>query len=420
MDSAIAQQALLDGLRNLCDNTEATFDPDAFTAASVRGFALQLQDLAENAVKVADEMEAASDGAGGSGTVPGDPLALLMAAEAGDATLVIRHLVAGVDAETKDALGRGAIHIAAKGGHTKIVKVLAVHGADVNSTAGGMTPLMFGCRGNNLEIVQAVVAKGAALNTKSHGGMTALMWAAIGGHTEIANFLMAKGASVRLKDGSGMTALMHAAMKGHTEMCKALLAKGADVKAKCEEEMTAADYALQHNHPVTYAALDPDSAHITAETMWESISLSKTTDELTRVLAPYVYMLYEVFAREAREKEQEEEAQRLHEVAIASESLVSQQLVDPAKAAEVIREAVSPRSGSKSPRPRVSFDGSPTDNGAGAIAFAPAATSGGSPARALDHGAMVQLKELAGLKESGILTEEEFAAQKATLLAGGR
>ena len=88
----------------------------------------------------------------------------------------------------------------------------------------------------------------------------------------------------------------------------------------------------------------------------------------------------------------EEEAQRLHEVAMASESLVSQQLVDPAKAAEVIREAVSPRSGSKSPRPRVSFDGSPTDNGAGAIAFAPAA-SGGSPARALDHGAMVQLKE---------------------------
>ena len=45
MDTAIAQQALLDGLRNLCDNTEATFDPDAFTAASVRGFALQLQDL---------------------------------------------------------------------------------------------------------------------------------------------------------------------------------------------------------------------------------------------------------------------------------------------------------------------------------------------------------------------------------------
>jgi hypothetical protein len=44
------------------------------------------------------------------------------------------------------------------------------------------------------------------------------------------------------------------------------------------------------------------------------------------------------------------------------------------------------------------------------MAAAPAAGSGGST--------IDQLKELAGLKAEGVLTEEEFAAQKAKLLAG--
>ena len=41
-----------------------------------------------------------------------------------------------------------------------------------------------------------------------------------------------------------------------------------------------------------------------------------------------------------------------------------------------------------------------------------------APAPAEGQSRVEQLKELAGLKEQGVLTEEEFAAEKAKLLAG--
>jgi hypothetical protein len=48
----------------------------------------------------------------------------------------------------------------------------------------------------------------------------------------------------------------------------------------------------------------------------------------------------------------------------------------------------------------------------------PAAPQAAAPA-APQESAIEQLKELAQLKEQGILTEEEFAAQKAKILGGG-
>lgn len=48
---------------------------------------------------------------------------------------------------------------------------------------------------------------------------------------------------------------------------------------------------------------------------------------------------------------------------------------------------------------------------------APVAPAAPAPAPAAPQGDMIeQLKELAGLRDAGILTEEEFAAQKAKLL----
>ena len=49
-------------------------------------------------------------------------------------------------------------------------------------------------------------------------------------------------------------------------------------------------------------------------------------------------------------------------------------------------------------------------------AQAPAPAPAAAPAAGADK--ITQLKELAGLKDAGILTEEEFAAEKAKILAG--
>ena len=55
---------------------------------------------------------------------------------------------------------------------------------------------------------------------------------------------------------------------------------------------------------------------------------------------------------------------------------------------------------------------------AGAEAAAPPAEAPAAPAGGLSEAAMQQLQQLAQLKEQGILTEEEFEAQKAKILAG--
>ena len=48
---------------------------------------------------------------------------------------------------------------------------------------------------------------------------------------------------------------------------------------------------------------------------------------------------------------------------------------------------------------------------------APAAPASAAPAAAAQASTIEQLKELAALKEQGILTDEEFATQKAKILA---
>lgn len=54
----------------------------------------------------------------------------------------------------------------------------------------------------------------------------------------------------------------------------------------------------------------------------------------------------------------------------------------------------------------------------GRYAQAPEAPAAAAPAPASGASTIDQLKELASLKAEGVLTEEEFAAQKAKLLAG--
>jgi len=51
-----------------------------------------------------------------------------------------------------------------------------------------------------------------------------------------------------------------------------------------------------------------------------------------------------------------------------------------------------------------------------AAAPAPAPAPAAAPAGGISEDAITQLKELAALKEQGILTDEEFAAQKAKIL----
>jgi ankyrin repeat protein len=87
-----------------------------------------------------------------------------------------------------------------------------------------------------------LLAKGADINAKENDallGMTALVAAAGMGHLDVVQALLARGADVNGKIGLDNTALMAAAKNGHLDLVQALLAKGADVSAKTTKGETA-------------------------------------------------------------------------------------------------------------------------------------------------------------------------------------
>ncbi|KAM0346563.1 hypothetical protein ACHAPY_011614 [Fusarium culmorum] len=56
-----------------------------------------------------------------------------------------------------------------------------------------------------------------------------LLWASQNGHIEVVKALLAKGADVTVIDKGGLTPLHHASRNGHVQVMKALLEKGADI-----------------------------------------------------------------------------------------------------------------------------------------------------------------------------------------------
>ena len=84
-----------------------------------------------------------------------------------------------------------------------------------------------------VQLVELLIAKGAAVNFRDRDGFTALMYAARNGDTEAVNVLLRNGASVNIADKEGETALMKAAASScNEETVRALLSAGADLSVR--------------------------------------------------------------------------------------------------------------------------------------------------------------------------------------------
>jgi ankyrin repeat protein len=93
-----------------------------------------------------------------------------------------------------------------------------------------------------VQLVELLIAKGAAVNHRDGDGSTALMYAARNGDTQAINVLLRNGASVNLADKEGETALMKAAASScNEETVRALLSAGADLTARDHKGRNALD-----------------------------------------------------------------------------------------------------------------------------------------------------------------------------------
>jgi hypothetical protein len=96
-------------------------------------------------------------------------------------------------------------------------------------------------------VVQSLLGRGTAADSKDKDGVTALMWASKNGYAQVARTLLDKGASVNVKS-NGRTPLMLASEQGHVEVVRMLLEKGADINAMNVNP----DYVQMPNGAIAY------------------------------------------------------------------------------------------------------------------------------------------------------------------------
>jgi ankyrin repeat protein len=199
--------------------------------------------------------------------------------DADGSTLLMQTALYGTTADVDFLLTHGAdVNAANKAGHTALMRaipdfaktrLLVEHGADVNVSAGGTTPLLVAAGIRSAEdVVRYLIGKGADIKAIDIQGADAVMLAAIAGATRNLKILLDAGASgsneakarenpqqrrfakldaaavERLKKrAEGVTALMNAARIDCEACARMLLEHGADAKAKTDAGLTALHYA---------------------------------------------------------------------------------------------------------------------------------------------------------------------------------
>jgi ankyrin repeat protein len=152
--------------------------------------------IAEHLRKVMNRSPGASD------------LDLFDAARTGHVERVRALLAQGAKADTRDKLGRTALHWAALGGHVELVRLLLDAGAPADAPdKSGWTPLSL--IEDSVDVAKLLLAHGADPNA-DHGGLSALLYAASCRSPELIAALLDGGGDPNAKDSEGHGLLDHA------------------------------------------------------------------------------------------------------------------------------------------------------------------------------------------------------------------
>ncbi|MBL7995396.1 ankyrin repeat domain-containing protein [bacterium] len=177
----------------------------------------------------------------------------------GDAILTNLFLTSGMNPNARflrsyDSTSQGELNeptplmIAARDGHSKLVRLLLSRGADVNALAtNGQTALMYAARYAPAEVVESLIKKGANVNAKDEDGKTALTFAVLFDRLDIVKSLLHYKADVNARDRFHFTPLMQAAIKGRADIITVLLANGADLRAANDQGQTVLMLSAEYN-----------------------------------------------------------------------------------------------------------------------------------------------------------------------------
>lgn len=122
-----------------------------------------------------------------------------------------------------------ALLLAIESGLPAAALLLVERGADVNAQTGfpghqqpDMNALMWATHAAQVEVVSALLDKGAGIDAQNSSGYSALMIAAESGQVEVLQLLLRRGANPTLRNRSGHTALELSRSAGHEEAARLL------------------------------------------------------------------------------------------------------------------------------------------------------------------------------------------------------
>jgi tetratricopeptide (TPR) repeat protein len=110
----------------------------------------------------------------------------------------------GADVNVENISGDTPLKLAVGIDRIDIVRTLLDKGADVDASAGGLSPLMIAGMSGYADIVRLLIDKGATVNKADNWGGTVLKWASCGGfasgaNPEIVRMLINKGADLNAR-----------------------------------------------------------------------------------------------------------------------------------------------------------------------------------------------------------------------------
>ena len=145
----------------------------------------------------------------------------------------------------KDKRNYTILHLAAKNGHSKVVKILLDEGANTGAkNIYDWTSLHLAARNGHSKVVKILLDKGADIGAKNMFICTPLHYAAEKGYVEVVKALLeAKDIDVNAKNKWNSTPLHYAAEKGYVEVVKALLNRGANIYATSERGQRPSNFA---------------------------------------------------------------------------------------------------------------------------------------------------------------------------------
>ncbi|XP_053405460.1 death-associated protein kinase 1-like isoform X2 [Mercenaria mercenaria] len=154
-----------------------------------------------------------------------------------------------IDLTTANRHGETAVHMAASGGHTEVIKFLNSKGVDIGALdKQGDSAVYWAARQGHVEVIKYLLDEGVALNSQNKSGETAAHVAARYGHMQVIDYLASSGVDLNVQDNLGETALHNAAWHGFTNIVHVLCRDGAKLDMQNKDGDSALHCAAARGH----------------------------------------------------------------------------------------------------------------------------------------------------------------------------